>query len=66
VKRLLVLSHRVPYPPHNGAALRTYNMLRLLARDYEIVGLCFDRRDRATAHLPLADRLAALAPYGGA
>jgi len=64
VKRLLVLSHRVPYPPHNGAALRTFNILRLLARDFEIVGLCFDRTDRATAHLGLAQRLAGLAPFG--
>jgi glycosyltransferase involved in cell wall biosynthesis len=64
VKRLLFLSHRVPFPPHNGAALRTYNILRLLARDFEIVGLCFDRGDRATAHLGLAQRLAGLTPFG--
>jgi glycosyltransferase involved in cell wall biosynthesis len=64
VNRLLFLSHRVPFPPHNGAALRTYNILRLLARDFEIVGLCFDRGDRATAHLGLAQRLAGLAPFG--
>jgi glycosyltransferase involved in cell wall biosynthesis len=63
-RSLLVLSHRVPYPPHNGAALRTYNMLRLLARDYHLVGLCFDRQDRATAHLGLAQRLAGLASFG--
>lgn len=64
MKRLLFLSHRVPFPPHNGAALRTYNILRLLARDFEIVGLCFDRGDRATAHLGLAQRLAGLAGFG--
>jgi len=63
-RRLLVLSHRVPFPPHNGAALRTFNILRLLARDFDITGLCFDRVDPATAHLPLSDRLAGLAPYG--
>jgi polysaccharide biosynthesis protein PslH len=63
-RSLLVLSHRLPYPPHNGAALRSYNMLRLLARDYDITALCFDRRDRATAHLSLASRLDALAALG--
>ncbi len=61
---LLVLSHRLPFPPHNGAALRTYNMLRLLSRDFDVTGLCFDRRDRATEHLGLDRRLAALAPFG--
>lgn len=63
-RSLLVLSHRVPFPPHNGAALRTYNMLRLLARDYDIVGLCFDRHDRATAHLGLDRRLQGLRAFG--
>jgi len=63
-RSLLVLSHRVPYPPHNGAALRTYNMLRILAREYDITGLCFDRADRATAHLSLSERLAGLSSFG--
>lgn len=62
--RLLFLSHRLPFPPHNGAALRTYNILRLLARDYEVQGLCFDRRDPATRAMPLAERMAGIAPYG--
>jgi glycosyltransferase involved in cell wall biosynthesis len=61
---LLVLSHRVPYPPHNGAALRTYNMLRLLARDFDITGLCFDRQDAATARLGLEARREGLRPFG--
>jgi len=61
---LLVLSHRVPYPPHNGAALRTYNMLRLLARDFNITGLCFDRHDAATARLGLQARRDGLRPFG--
>jgi len=61
---LLVLSHRVPYPPHNGAALRTYNMLRLLARDFRITGLCFDRHDAATARLGLEARREGLRPFG--
>ena len=63
-RALLVLSHRVPYPPHNGAALRTYNMLRILSRDFDLTGLCFDRWDRATADWGLQKRLAGLAPFG--
>lgn len=62
--RLLFLSHRLPYPPHNGAAIRTYNVLRLLARHYDITALCFDRGDAATAHLSLEERLTATEPLG--
>lgn len=62
--RLLFLSHRVPFPPHNGAAIRTYNILRLLAREFEIHGLCFDRRDSALAGMPLTERIAGLSPFG--
>lgn len=61
---LLFLSHRLPYPPHNGAALRTYNVLRLLARDFDITALCFDRFDAATARLDQADRVRALEAFG--
>lgn len=61
---LLFLSHRLPYPPHNGAAVRTLNILRLLAGHFHIVGLCFDRRDPAIRCLSVEERLTGLAPYG--
>lgn len=61
--RLLFLSHRVPFPPHNGAALRSYNILRLLAQGYDVHALCFDRLDPATRDMPLPDRIAGLLPY---
>ena len=62
--RLLFLSHRLPYPPHNGAAIRTWNILRLLAGEFEVAGLCFDRPDHHLAHVPLAERLAAMQAHG--
>jgi glycosyltransferase involved in cell wall biosynthesis len=62
--RLLFLSHRLPYPPHNGAAIRTWNILRLLAAEFDVTGLCFDRPDPHLAHVPLADRLAAMREHG--
>lgn len=62
-KRLLFLSHRLPYPPHNGASIRTFNILKQLAREFEITALCFDRNDPATGGMPLAERMEALAPY---
>lgn len=62
--RLLFLSHRLPYPPHNGAAIRAFNILKLLARHYEITALCFDRMDPATAGMSLRDRIDALSSLG--
>lgn len=61
--RLLFLSHRLPFPPHNGAAIRTFNILRLLARDFDVTALCFDRRDAALAGSSLEERVAGIAPY---
>jgi glycosyltransferase involved in cell wall biosynthesis len=62
--RLLFLSHRVPFPPHNGAAIRTWNILRLLATEFEIAGICYDRPDQHLHHMAMADRMAALEEYG--
>jgi glycosyltransferase involved in cell wall biosynthesis len=55
--KLLFLSQTLPYPPDSGTAIRSYNVLRLLARDYDVTALCFYRR----ATTPdLAGSLAAL------
>jgi glycosyltransferase involved in cell wall biosynthesis len=62
--RLLFLSHRLPYPPHNGAAIRTYNILSQLARDFEITALCFDRDDPSMRNVLLETRIAGLARFG--
>jgi len=61
--KLLLLSHRLPFPPHNGAAIRTYNLMQQLAMDFDVTALCFDRRDPALEALPLQERLDALAPF---
>jgi glycosyltransferase involved in cell wall biosynthesis len=42
--RLLFLAQVLPFPPDGGVAIRTYNILRLLAREYEVTALCFYRR----------------------
>jgi glycosyltransferase involved in cell wall biosynthesis len=42
--RLLFLCQALPYPPDGGVSLRTYHVLRLLAREFEIDALCFYRR----------------------
>ncbi len=34
--RLLVLTHRLPFPPHKGEKIRALNVLKFLARSHEI------------------------------
>jgi glycosyltransferase involved in cell wall biosynthesis len=41
--RLLFLCQTLPYPPDGGPAIRTYNVLRLLSRDFDVTALCFFR-----------------------
>ncbi len=41
--KLLVLSQTLPYPPDGGVKIRTYHILRLLARHFEVTALCFYR-----------------------
>ncbi len=59
-KRLLFLSHRLPFPVFNGQSTRTYNILRLLHRDFDIDALCFDNVDASRPQIPMQERRAAL------
>lgn len=45
--RLLFLCQTLPYPPHGGVEARTFNVLRLLAREFDVVALCFFRKGGA-------------------
>jgi len=49
--RLLFLCQTLPYPPDGGVWIRTYHVLRLLARTFDVTALCFER---ATASSPAA------------
>jgi len=42
--KLLFLAQVLPYPPDGGVAIRTFNVLRLLAREFDLRMLCFFRR----------------------
>ena len=46
--RLLFLCQTLPYPPDGGVWIRTYHVLRLLARAFDVTALCFERA--ATSH----------------
>ncbi|MEL6105223.1 MAG: TIGR03087 family PEP-CTERM/XrtA system glycosyltransferase [Planctomycetota bacterium] len=39
-KRLLLLTHRFPYPPNRGDRIRSYNLLRLLAESFDVTLAC--------------------------
>lgn len=41
--KLLVLSHFLPFPPHGGAAIRTYNLLKGLAESFDITLVAVSR-----------------------
>ena len=48
--RLLFLGQTLPFPPDGGINIRMYNVLRLLARAFDVTALCFVRRaERATS-----------------
>lgn len=41
---LLFLCQTLPFPPDGGVQIRSWNVLRLLARRFEVTALCFYRR----------------------
>jgi polysaccharide biosynthesis protein PslH len=64
--RLLFLCQTLPYPPDGGAQIRTYHVLRLLARAFDITALCFERTrtSGSTAAADLAAAREALGRFG--
>lgn len=46
--RLLFLSQTLPFPPDGGVKVRTFHILRQLARTFDITALCFARRGTTT------------------
>lgn len=61
--KLLFLCQTLPFPPDGGVAIRSYNILRLLAREYDVTALFFFRRAVRAASQRNLD---ALRPLGGA
>lgn len=54
--RILFLAHRIPYPPDKGDKIRSYHVLRSLARRHEVYLGCLIDRDEDLAFIPpLAD-----------
>lgn len=42
--RLLFLCQTLPFPPDGGVSIRSYNILRLLSRAFDVTALCFYRK----------------------
>lgn len=62
-KPLLFISHRLPYPPHNGAAIRTLNILKQLSLEYDVHAICYERPDGALASSSMPSRVQALGEF---
>lgn len=49
---LLLLTHRIPYPPNKGDKIRSYHLLRHLARHYQVYLGCFVDDEADWQHVP--------------
>jgi polysaccharide biosynthesis protein PslH len=63
-RRLLFLAQTLPFPPHGGVQIRTYNILRLLATEFDVTALLFARRATHPEPSDLASSAASLGGYG--
>jgi polysaccharide biosynthesis protein PslH len=62
--KLLFLAQVLPFPPDSGVAIRTYHVLRLLARHFDVTALCFYRaRAQGVAEGGVDRSLAALSRF---
>ena len=61
--RLLFLCQCLPFPSDEGVKIRTFNILKRLARDFEVKALCFYRRAAHSSPALVEAALAGLRPY---
>ncbi|MFA5700472.1 MAG: TIGR03087 family PEP-CTERM/XrtA system glycosyltransferase [Desulfuromonas sp.] len=52
-KDVLVLAHRIPYPPDKGDKIRTWHMLQHLAQRYRVTLICLIDDPQDCQHIPL-------------
>lgn len=63
-RRLLFLSHRLPFPAHSGADIRTFNVWKELAKEWKIDAIVVHNRAEDVPGLSLAERVDALSDFG--
>lgn len=61
--KLLFICHILPYPPDEGAKIRSYNILRQLARAFDITALCFYRIKSGVTVAQVPERVALLREF---
>lgn len=61
--RLLLLAQTLPFPPDGGVHIRIFNVLKLLALEYDVTLLCFTRRAEREAEESVAAGIAGLRQY---
>jgi len=55
---VLLLTHRVPYPPDRGDRIRSYHLLKLLSRHFEVALACTATQEVTTEHRHMLSQLA--------
>jgi sugar transferase (PEP-CTERM/EpsH1 system associated) len=64
MRRLLFLSHCLPWPPDKGERIRAWHILHHLARDFDVYLACLVPEKAALAHVPrLRDMCAEVAAF---
>ena len=63
-RKLLFLSQDLPYPPNGGARIRTFNVIKQLAHEYDITLLSFVREKEVYEVRDLEAAKGALSQYG--
>lgn len=61
--RLLLLVQTLPFPPDGGVHIRTFHVIRLLARMFDITALCFYRRAERPRPEDVAASIEGLRPF---
>jgi sugar transferase (PEP-CTERM/EpsH1 system associated) len=64
VEDLLLLIHRIPYPPNKGDKIRSYHLLKHLARDYRVHLATFVDDPDDWQHVPTVEKMCASSHFG--
>jgi sugar transferase (PEP-CTERM/EpsH1 system associated) len=64
VKDLLLLIHRIPYPPNKGDKIRSYHLLKHLAQHYRVHLATFVDDEDDWQHVPTVQALCASSHFG--
>jgi sugar transferase (PEP-CTERM/EpsH1 system associated) len=65
VEHLLLLIHRIPYPPNKGDKIRSYNLLKHLAKHYRVHLATFVDDPDDWQHVPHVEALCATSHFAG-